>query len=168
VTTVKIQGKPRAAATGAIELRADYLYTTPGARVIGVVEFAHTERTEPAPDTEKDRTVTLAISALELATHEQAETLRKAMRALYLERTAEGTLDIDGEVELSKTWLHATQFDLPLRESVRLRAGIRIWMEKAYAAFRTHNASETELRHELQALADGLNALLTGTQEAGA
>lgn len=162
MTTVKIAGKPNASAAASLEAVADWLYTHPGGRVIGVVELRHTERTEPAPDVEKDKTVSLGITMLELATLEQEDPLRKAARALFLTRTATGTLDVDGELELSKHWLEQTAGDLAQREAVRLRAGVRAWAEKAAAAFNTRNATDAELRHELDAVASGLLTLLTG------
>lgn len=162
MTTVKIVGKPRAAAAGSLEEQADWLYNHPGARMVGVIEFAHVERTEVPADEDKDRSVSLAITMLELATTDQEEPVRKAQRALFLNRTASGTLDIDGEVELSKYWLDESATDISLRESVRLRAGIRIWAEKARLAFTAPNLSPTEVLHELDAIAAGLAKLLKG------
>lgn len=158
MTVVKIQGKPRAAAAGPIEQRADWLWDHPGGRVIGVVELVHTERSEPAPESDKDRTVTLAISTLELASAEQEETMRKAARALFLHRTAVGTLDPDGEVELSERTLNLLVGELHEREAVRLRAALTHWAEYARKVFLTPDLRESELRHELQAITDGLHA----------
>jgi hypothetical protein len=165
MTAIKIGGKPRAAAVDALNSRADWLYEHPGKRVIGVVELLHVSRTEPAPDEEKDRAVELAIGALEFATIEQEDTLRKALRALFMIRTATGTLDPDGEVEMSQRVLDYTNNDLSLREAVRLTAGIRVWADRAWAAQRTENASPIELQHELEAISAGLRALLQGTPE---
>lgn len=162
MTKVKITGKPRAAATGSLEEQADWLYNHPGARMIGIVEFAHVERTEVPDDEDKDRSVTLAITQLELATTEQEDPVRKAQRALFLARTANGTLDVDGEIELSRYWLDGVADDVSLREAARLRAGVRIWAEKARLAFTTPNLSSAEVLHELDALATGLQQLLKG------
>lgn len=165
MTAVKIAGKPTAAASGSIELQGDWLWNHPGGRVLGVVELRHTERSEPAPDVEKDRTVTLSISMLELASGEQEETLRQAARALYLLRTATGTLDPEGEVEWSDENLRTTVRDLGVTEALRLRMGIRAWADRARNAFQTPNIQGHELAHELEAVHAGLLQLLSGTKE---
>lgn len=162
MTTVKIQGKPRAAAQGPLEARADWLYTHPGGRVIGVVELVHTEVSTPAPDTEKDRSVTVAISTLEIASPDQEEVLRKAARAIYVARTAQGTLDVDGELEMSQSTLRLLTGELYERRAAELEAQIRYWAEQAHRAFTAPNLSDAELRHELNAVADGLYRAAAG------
>lgn len=165
MTAVKIAGKPYAAAQTSLEAQADWLYNHPGGRVIGIIELAHTERSEPAPDVDKDRTVTLGITMLELATAEQEETLRQAFRAMYIVRTATGTLDPDGEVEMSDRTLSSVKNELILSEASRLRAGVRAWAERARQAFLAGGLEAHELRHELEALHTGLYALAVGVKE---
>lgn len=167
MTAIKIGGKPHAAAAATLEERADWLFNNPGGRVVGVVELRHTSKTVPAPDTEKDKGVEVAITQLEFATSAQEETLRKVMRALFLQRTASGTLDVDGEIEMSKEWLRMAQGELGLVENGRLRAGIREWSQKLWAAQRDSNATVTSLRAEISKIRAGVEQLLGGTEVGG-
>ena len=159
MTIIKISGKPAASASDAIESYADKLYRDKSLRVIAIVELKHAGINEPAPDEGKDRSVEVRISGLEVASPAQEEDLRKAMRALYLARTADGTLDPDGEFEASKTVLSMIGERLADAEMVRLMAGARHWSGEARRVFRTSELSLTEMRHELQRIADGLHIL---------
>jgi hypothetical protein len=49
---------------------AHQLYERPGARIVGVVELAHVERTQPAPDTDAESSVKMRITALEVGLYE--------------------------------------------------------------------------------------------------
>jgi len=160
MTTVKIAGKPAASASDAIEIYADKLYRDKALRIVAIVEFKHAGINEPAPDEGKDRTVEVRISGLEIASPAQEEDLRKAMRALYLARTADGTLDVDGEIAASKTALQLIGERMADAEMVRYGIGIRHWAHQAREVFRTPKITESELRHELQRIADGLTALV--------
>lgn len=160
MTAVKINGRPSASASEAVERYADTLYRNQGARIVVVAELKHAARTEPAPDEEKDRSVELKISALEVASPEQAEDLRKAMRALHLHRTAQGTLDEDGDIELANQTLRLCGDRLADVESAQLRAALRHWSDYTNRVFRTSNITETELRHELDNIRTGLERAL--------
>lgn len=160
MTVVKINGRPAASASDAVERFADQLYGNNRARIMVIAELKHAGRTEPAPDEDKDRSVELKISGLEVASPEQAEDLRKAMRALYLGRTAEGTLDPDGELEASKNTLRLLEGSLVDLQYVRLRVGLRHWLDRTRDVFRTPNLSNDELRLELDRIADGLAQVL--------
>lgn len=160
MTTVKLNGKPSASASEAVERYADKLYNDNTARIVGVIELKHSVKHTPAPDSEKDKAVELQITGLEIASPEQAEDLRKAMRALYLARTADGTLDIDGELEASRTTLRLLEGSLIDSEFVRLRVGLSHWHDRAREVFRTPNLSADELRLELDRIADGMRRVL--------
>lgn len=157
MTTVKLTGKPTAAVSQMLGEHADWLYNNPGGRLVAVVEFQHTDRTEPAPDaSDKDRSVNLRMSMLEIASDEQAEVLRKAARAMFTIRTTTGTLDPEGEVEMSQVVLSQTVGETALREAIRLRIAADTWAQRAREAATLREPSVSELRHELEAIAQGL------------
>jgi hypothetical protein len=136
------------------------IYGRTGLRVMAVVELAHTERTEPAPDAEKEPSVTVRITQLEVPSPDQEGAIREVQRALYLERTATGTLDEANELELSKQTLKDAGGIVSHIAIARLSAGIHHW--RGY--IRRVNANEAltvgELRHELDAIAEGLDSVL--------
>lgn len=160
MTTVKIAGKPSASAAAAIERYADQLYSNNTARVVIIAELKHAARNEPAPDEDKDRSVELKISGLEVASPEQDEALRKAMQALYISRTAQGTLDEGMDIELSESTLRQCGDRLLDLDVARMRVGVRHWADYTRRVFNTGNLTATEARHELEAILGGLEALL--------
>lgn len=160
MTTLKIEGKPSAAAANALGRHAEALYHTPGARRIGVVELARTAIMSPDPGEDKDPSVSLRIAALEIASPEQEDHLRQAMLALHLHRTATGTLDPDGTLTLSPRTLELTATSLDAAEAARLRVGVTHWSDQARRSLRVEQMTLSEARHELDAIATGLEALL--------
>jgi hypothetical protein len=168
VTTLKIQGRPAAVAQQGIEPYIDRLYAVPGARVVGVIELAHIERPQPAPDADKQASVTLKITHLEIAGAEQEGIVREAQRALYLQRTASGTLTDLGEVELSEESLKLTGGLLHAVETARLRAGMAHWVDYIRRCVTNDKLTLGEMRHELDTVADGMAAVLNTTQAADA
>lgn len=146
---------------------ARQLYDRRGRAVVGVVELTHDRRLEPAPSSAKEREVTMKVTALELARDEQEHTLREAMRALYLHRTARGTLNEADEVELSDRTLEMAAGMLHALEAARLKAVVEHWAAIARQAGSTSKPLTTsELRHELSMIADGLNAAVHGLIDA--
>jgi hypothetical protein len=160
MTDIKLESKIGGQAAAAIEPHAKTLYDRPGIRVVGIVELAHTERTQPAPDSEKNASVKMRISALELPTREQAETVREVMRALHLQRTASGTLEEDGSITLTKTTLDTARGLLSAQEVARLRTGLAHWERYARRAAGTPEMSVTEALKELRTVARGLSVIL--------
>ena len=160
MTALKIEGKPTASAMAALAPHVRRLYDRPGIRVMAVVELEHTERMQPAPNADKDASVTMRISAVEVPTLEQEEAIREVQRALYLERTATGTLDEEGTLLLSKQTLKDAGGIVTHLALARLSAGVQHW--RAYAARVNSNANLTvgELRREVDAIRDGLDAVL--------
>lgn len=165
MTAAKIESKLASAAASGLEPYIQPLYTTPGKRVIGVVELRHTERTEVAADEDKEQSVKLRISHLEIARPEQEETLRQALRALYLHRTASGTLTEEGELELSDQALRIVGESLHALEAARLRAAVQYWQGQARRVLSLPDLTVTEIRHELDTIADGLAAALAAGEE---
>ena len=165
MTAIKLDGKPATAAGDALAPHAQRLYATPGMRIIGVVELAHVERTEPAPDEDKEPSVKLRITHLELANAEQEAVLREAQRALYLHRTAQGTLGEDGDIELARHTLAATGNRLTAIEAARLHVALQHWADYGRRVLNTHNVTVAEMRHELDAIVAGLDLALAGAPD---
>lgn len=165
---LKLDSKASTAAEDVLGQLARPLYDRPGARIMGIVELTHVERTQPAPDADVEPSVKVRITALEVGRDEQEHHLRDAMRALYLHRTASGTLDESGDVELSARTVELTGGMLHATEAARLRAVVRHWGEYARAVGRSnHQLSASELLHEVAAIADGLDAALYRIAESG-
>lgn len=160
MTQLKFDAKVSASAQEALEPHVRPLYDQPGGRRMAIIEFAAIERTEPAPGTEKEPSVKVRITGLELPNREQEGTVREAQRFLHLQRTARGTLDDDGQLELTDSTLRLTGGMLAYLETARLRAGLEYWREYARRLVHGPDLTVTEVRHEMQALGDGLTALL--------
>lgn len=165
---LKLDSKMATAPEDVLGQLAHQLYDRPGARIVGVVELAHVERTQPAPDTDAESSVKMRITALEVGREEQEHHLREAMRALFLHRTARGTIDEAGEVELSDRTIELTGGVLHAVEAARLRAVVRHWGEYARAVSRSNRPlTVTELLHEITTISDGLDAAAFGVVSSG-
>lgn len=164
MTTLKIDGKPTSSARDGIEAYIGQLYATPGKRLLGVIELQRVERVEPDPGADSEASVKVRMSALEIANPEQEETLREALRALHLHRTAYGKLTEDGDVELAEHTLERTAGMLHAVESARYRVAVSHWREYLSSVLGIQNPSVTELQHELTTIRDGLAAVLRATE----
>jgi hypothetical protein len=160
MTVLKIQGKPSTAAMQALAPHVARIYGRTGVRIMAVIELAHTERTEPAPDAEKEPSVTMRITQLEVPNPDQEGAIREVQRALYLERTATGTLDEAGELELSKQTLKDAGGIVSHLAIARLSAGIHHWRNYVRRVSAAQELTVGELRHELDAIAEGLDSVL--------
>lgn len=161
MTHLKITGTPTASAMQALEPHITGIYDRPGVHVMAIIELEHTERVQPAPNSDVEPVVRMRIVACEVPNEEQESAIRTAMRALYLARTARGTIDEDGQLELDKETIKRTGGELLWIECARLRAGLAHWT--AYAqriASQSAQFSVTEMAHELGAVADGMTAVL--------
>ncbi len=158
MTIVKLASKASAHAADAIGRHAIGLYASPGKRIVGVVELAHVERTQPAPDEDKEPSVTLRIAHLEIAEADQENVLREAMQALYLARTSAGTLDEDGTITLSERTLEMCGDRLLDLEAARLNAACRHWADYARRVVNIKKLTTAEARHEMELIAAGLLA----------
>lgn len=157
---IKLDAKVSARAGIALERYAERLYNRPGGRVIGVVELRHVERTQPAPDEDKEPTVKLRMSGLEIASPEQEDALRQAMEALHLHHSAQGTLGEYGDVELSERTIKLTGGQLNAIEAARMRVAVAHWAHQCRRALAVEQITVAEMRHELDALAAGLESVL--------
>ena len=160
MTVIRLDSKVSTNAGEALLRHAGRLYNRPGVRIVGVAELAHVERTQPAPDEDKEPSVKLRITHLEIANPEQEDVLRRAMEALYLHRTATGTLGEDGDVELSERTITLTGGELNAVEAARMRVAMRHWADYARRVLSLTNATTVELRHELEAIASGMESVI--------
>ncbi|WP_143662372.1 hypothetical protein [Streptomyces sp. Amel2xC10] len=151
-----------ASAQEALEPHIRPVYSTPAARRLFVGEFAAIERVEPAPGSEKEPSVRVRIVALELPNESQEGYVREALRFLHLQRTARGTLDDDGQLELDEDTLRLTGGQLAYLETARLRAALGHWASYARRVLHTSNLTVSEVMHEMKTVADGLTAGLDG------
>lgn len=165
---IKLDGKLSAHAGLSLERHAQTLYNRPGMRVVGVVELRHVERTQPAPEEDKEPKVTLRVAALEVANPEQEDALRQAMEALYLHRSAQGTLDESGDVQLAERTLTRTGGLMHAIEAARMRVAVSHFADQARRALSVEQITVAEMRHELDAIAAGLEQVLTGGHDSGA
>lgn len=168
MTKLKIQGTPGAGAQSALEPHIARIYAKPGCRVVGVLEIQHVERSQAAPESDKTDSVTVKITHLEVPTQDQEGILREVMRTLYLQRTARGTLDDEGLLTLDEQALSLAAGQLPLIDSASMRAAIHHWADYGARVNAAPKLTETELRHEIGNIVDGLRAALTGTPDANA
>lgn len=160
MTAVKLASK---LANQALEGLAEHipgLYANPGRRVVAIIELAHIERNQPAPDEDKEASVTLGIKHMEIANTEQENNIRQALRALYTPRTAWGSLTETADVELGEETLRRCAGELTAIEAARLHVAIDRWAEFASKVLHDDRLSAGTLRQELRTLADGLRAAI--------
>lgn len=160
MTTLKIQGKPSASASQALSPHVQSMYDRPAKRHLAVIELAQVERSEPAPDADKDRSVTMRVSAAEIGTGDHGEVLRDVMRALYVQRTATGTIDEEGQLILSSQTLKDAAGILGMHAVAQFSAGVHHWRDYVGRVCGNQMLTIGELRHELDTIRDGLSALL--------
>lgn len=136
------------------------LFGKPGMRVVGIVELAHVERLEVAPDEDKEPVVTVGMKMLEIAHGEQVDHLRRAANALYVQRTATGTLDEEvGAFELNKNLLEGLSDDFALRETARLRAAMN-HQATILHRLKVGTFTETDMRKQIAKLHDIVTSVL--------
>lgn len=162
MTQLKFDSKVSASAQEALEPHIRPVYATPASRRLFIGEFAAIERMEPAPGTEKEPSVRVRIVSLELPNETQEGYVREALRFLHLQRTARGTLDDDGQLELDQDTIRLTGGQLAYLETARLRAGLHHWASYARRVLHTSNLTVSEVMHELKTISDGLSAALDG------
>jgi hypothetical protein len=161
MTTLKIVGNPASGAMQALEPHVARMYNIPGVRVMAIIELTHVERVQPAPGADSKPTVRMKVTACEVPNQDQEGAIREAQRALFLARTARGTLDEEGMVELDEETLNMTAGLLMSIETARLRVGLAHWAEYARKLVATSSKLiESEILHEVKTIADGMAAVL--------
>ncbi|WP_206184911.1 hypothetical protein [Thermoactinospora rubra] len=93
MTAVKLDSKITTYVEKALEGWAAEMFAKRGGHWPAVIELAHVERAEPAETEDKQETVKLRITQLEVPGPDHQEKIREVLKALYTVRTAEGTLD---------------------------------------------------------------------------
>jgi hypothetical protein len=90
---VKFDSKVLTDVAEALEPHATEMFKQRRGRWIAVVELGHVERTEPGPDEDKNPTVKLRVTSIEVAADEiTGGRLRGMQREMYDRRTSGGTL----------------------------------------------------------------------------
>lgn len=165
MTTIKIQGKLPVAVTDVLAPLAETIYKDPGGYLVAIVELRHVDHNDPAEDIDDiKRRAELRIVSIEVGHGEQEDALRRAQRALYAVRTADGTLDPDGEVALAEDTLRLTEGVLYAGEAARLRVGLAHFADLARARAEDYDADPVKRARHLRELADGLAGLIFHTQ----
>lgn len=161
MTKLKVGGLG-AAASNAIDPHIRRLYDRPGATLMAVVEFEHVERTQPGPRSDKDASVTVKATHLEVpASPDQEAVLRDVQRTLYLLRTAAGTLDEhSGRVEIDEQGLSLAAGRIAQQDAAEMRIAMHHFADQASRAITAVDASEAKLRDSLRKIRDGINAVL--------
>lgn len=155
---LNIESKIATSASDALAPYANALYSSLGKRIVVVAELCATERTEIAPDEDKEGAVKLQIKHLEVANTDQEDAVRQVLRALFTQRTSYGKLTEDLEVELSEETIRRCGGEVNAIEAARLHVAVQQWAKYARQATFGANMTATELRRELKAIADGLAA----------
>jgi len=162
VTAMKIDSKPSMQASEALAPHASPLFASLGSSRLAVVELRSVERAEPAPDEDKETAVKVRIVGLEVANADQEETLRRAMQALHLHRTAYGTITEDGDLEMAKSTLALIGDELHAYEAARLRSLIEVWTNYGRQALFSSKLTEAEVRSEMKKVFDVLRGAIHG------
>lgn len=90
---VKFDSKVLTDVAEALEPHATEMFEQRAGRWMAVVEFGHAERTEPGPDEDKNPTVKIRVTSIEVAADEVTRgRLRGVQREMYDRRTSDGTL----------------------------------------------------------------------------
>ncbi|MCM8552652.1 hypothetical protein [Streptomyces sp. STCH 565 A] len=90
---VKFDSKVLTDVAEALEPFATEMFKQRQGRWMAVVEFGHVERTEPGPDEDKNPTVKLRVTTIEVAGDEVTRgRLRGIQREMFDRRTSGGTL----------------------------------------------------------------------------
>lgn len=99
---VKFDSKVLTDVAEALEPFATEMFKQRAGRWMAVVEFGHVERTEPGPDEDKQPTVKIRVTSIEVAADEiTGGRLRGLQREMYDRRTSGGTLFEHDEDEVA-------------------------------------------------------------------
>lgn len=164
MTVMKLDYRLNGDVSDALAPHIERIYDRPGSTFVAVVEFRHTSRLELA-DEEKDDEVKCRAVKLEVANPgEQEQHVRSLHRALYLQRTAQGTLDDAGEVKLSKQTIAQAAGLASATEVARVRAVLDWTATALHKATADTGLREADLRKALDKVQARLAAALRGEQ----
>lgn len=162
MTKMKLDYRLQGQATEALSPHVERIYRDPGSTFLAVVEFRHSERVEYA-DEDAEPSVKCRVASMEVAnTGEQEGHVRALLRALYLQRTAQGTLDDAGEVKLTKQTIESAAGVSAGAEVARLRGALGWVAEALHAATSNTGLREADLRKALAKVEARLAAALRG------
>lgn len=164
---VKISTKLGKEAIGGLAPHGDQFYDEMSTRAFAIAELAVSDRTEPAPDVDKEPSVTLRFASLEVASESQALALRKAMQALKLARTAAGTFTEDDDVKVAAKTLRNLADDINATENARLRVALTDVDARLSAALMINDATSFELATEISGALEVIREVLA-TKAGGA
>jgi hypothetical protein len=157
---IKIDGKLGAGADAALSDHAKALYDKPGSRRVGIIELRRDYGLAPDPSGSKKAVVGLAIAGLEIAGPDQEGAVREAQKTLYMQRTAKGTLDEEGQIQLTQDTVRLLGGVLNDIELARLRAAVERWTTEIHNAIHSKTLTDGEIRHELDRIHAGLTRAL--------
>jgi len=156
---VKLATLAAGAAQEVLDIHSSALYATLGTHRLAIMEFASVERTQMAPDEDKEATVTVRIQQMEIADEKQSDALRNTLAALHLQRTAHGTLTEDGDVAMSQNVIEGCAGDVNLAAAVRMQIAVEQLRDKAAKAL--FKGSAADIRKALQEIREGMTRVLT-------
>jgi hypothetical protein len=131
---------------------------------MAVIELRSAERTEPAEGEDKEQSVSVRVSGLEVANVEQEDALRQVMRALHLQRTAYGTLTEEGDIELAASTIEDAAGEFASIEAARLHVAIDRWVGYGRAVLSRSKTTQSEMRAEFDTVLKGLMAAVDPSQ----
>lgn len=154
--------------SAALDRHAGRLYERP-APIMAVVELVPVDRVMPVDEASaKDPLIRLRIETLEVATGEAEHVLREVTRALWIARTAVGTLDGDGDLHLSTQTLESAAELVGGHELARLSALLGSLLAAMRELADGSDADTAAMRNELLGLTEAAAAaLVVGEDVAG-
>lgn len=154
----KLTGQPAEAVAGVV----DRIYGNPGSSFMAVVEFKRKRAVEDEEDGQ-DNSVLCRVAGLEVGSQgSQENTLREIQRALYLARTAEGTIGANDDIQLARQTVELASGLVQGEEIARLSAGLDHWAGVARDLASNTGLREMDIRKQLGELAAGLAAVRKG------
>lgn len=163
-TQIVLDGGAQGQASDGLDRFAEYLYDNPGTKLMAVVEFAVTKLEEPGPMIQKDRKVRIGLVGCEVGSGDQEHTLRTAQRALWLHRSATGTLTEEGDLQYSQAVLDSLDGHLDASEAVRFRAALDWLVSQLADLARNSRLDDGNMRREVKKLATVGRGALAGQQ----
>lgn len=165
MTEMKLDYRLNGAAADALAPHIDRIFETPGASFMAVVEFKR-KKIEVEDDEERDSVVRCRAVTIEVGRGEQEHVLRAVQRALYLQRTADGTLDEaeSGELEVADKTIQDAQGLISGHEVARLKAGLDAFIEAASAMAGNDALRPADVRRELGKIVTAARKISAGAE----
>lgn len=164
MTVMKFDYRLTGQVTEALAPHLERIYRDKDSEFLAVVNFKHSERHEYSEE-EKDSWVKCRCIGIEIGNPgEQERQLREVQRALYLQRTASGTLAERDELTLAKQTLKSAQGLMSGSEVARLTAYLRALRDAVHDLREDTSLDEKGLREELEHIEDRMSKALAGAQ----